>query len=324
MPTRGLRAELLSGAAELAETVLSRSPRSAIGGPDTAGSVLHGLYWLVANLAERSPLLLAIDDLQWADGPSLRFLVYLARRLEGLPVALAVATRTAEPAAAPELVQALELEAPPPVLRPAPLSDEGVSAVVRDGLGDASADELCAACAEATGGNPFLLSELLASLSFDRTAATSIDAEAIRKRIPERISASLLLRVGRLGHDAPALARAVAVLGPDAEHRPGGRACRDRRRRGPHAVERADRRRGLRGGRAAALRPPDRPLRDLRRLLGRRAAVAARPRGAAAPGRGRRTGGRRNAPARVRSGRRGGDPRNAPRSRGRGARAWRT
>ncbi len=210
-----LRAELLAGAAELAETVLSRSPRSAVAGADTAGSVLHGLYWLVANLAERSSLLLAIDDLHWADGPSMRFLVYLARRLEGLPVVLAVATRTAEPAAAPELVQALELEAPAPVLRPGPLSDEGVATLVRNGLGDDAADELCAACADATGGNPFLLSELLADLSFDRASA-GIDAAAIRRRVPERVSASLLLRVGRLGHHAPALARAVAVLGPVA------------------------------------------------------------------------------------------------------------
>jgi DNA-binding CsgD family transcriptional regulator len=211
-----LRAELLAGAAELAETVLSRSPRSAIAVADTTGSVLHGLYWLVANLAERSPLLLAIDDLHWADGPSVRFLVYLARRLEGLPVALAVATRTSEPAAAPQLVQALELEAPPPVLRPGRLTDEGVAALVRDGLGDDAADELCAACADATGGNPFLLSELLADLSFDRASADPIDAEAIRRRVPERVSASLLLRVGRLGYHAPELARAVAVLGSDA------------------------------------------------------------------------------------------------------------
>ena len=57
----------------------------------------HGLYWLVADLAERAPLLLAVDDAQWADPDSLRWLVYLARRLDELPVALLVAVRDGEP-----------------------------------------------------------------------------------------------------------------------------------------------------------------------------------------------------------------------------------
>jgi len=88
--------DLLSGAAVLAESAfLSSAP-----GPGAAThTVLHGLYWLVANLAERTPLLLVVDDVQWADGPSLRFVLYLARRLEGMPVALVVALRTGEPGA---------------------------------------------------------------------------------------------------------------------------------------------------------------------------------------------------------------------------------
>jgi predicted ATPase len=55
-------------------------------GPDLSFQVLHGLYWLVAELAQASPLLIAVDDVQWSDGPSLRHLLYLSRRLEGLPV----------------------------------------------------------------------------------------------------------------------------------------------------------------------------------------------------------------------------------------------
>ena len=48
---------------------------------------MHGLYWLTVSLApQRAPLLLAVDDLHWADQPSLRFAAYLARRLDDLPV----------------------------------------------------------------------------------------------------------------------------------------------------------------------------------------------------------------------------------------------
>ena len=59
-------------------------------------SLIHGLYWLTANLADSEPLLLVVDDAHWADIPSLRFMHYLARRLDGLRVVLLVAARPAE------------------------------------------------------------------------------------------------------------------------------------------------------------------------------------------------------------------------------------
>ena len=65
---------------------------------EDAYAVLHGQYWLTADIAQRAPLLLAIDDLQWADAPSQRFLAHLTRRLGDLRVLLAVTVR--EPRAA--------------------------------------------------------------------------------------------------------------------------------------------------------------------------------------------------------------------------------
>ena len=59
-----------------------------------SGDVLHhGLYWIVAGLAERRPLLVAVDDAQWGDAPSLRWLAALSRRLDELPVLLVVVAR---------------------------------------------------------------------------------------------------------------------------------------------------------------------------------------------------------------------------------------
>ena len=57
---------------------------------------MHGLYWLLAALAERAPILLAIDDAQWIDQASLEWLAYLRRRIEGLAVVVMIATRTVE------------------------------------------------------------------------------------------------------------------------------------------------------------------------------------------------------------------------------------
>jgi predicted ATPase len=53
------------------------------------------LFWLTANLCARKPLLLVVDDLHWADVPSLRFLTYLLPRLEGMPLMVLAGLRPA-------------------------------------------------------------------------------------------------------------------------------------------------------------------------------------------------------------------------------------
>ena len=57
--------------------------------PD-AHAVRHGLFWLAAHLCERGALLIAVDDLQWGDVASLRWVLYVAARIDSLPMALVV------------------------------------------------------------------------------------------------------------------------------------------------------------------------------------------------------------------------------------------
>ncbi len=85
-----------AGAAEQARAVFDDVPAAA-GGifEDVSQSVLHGLYWLVVNATADGPLLLSVDDLQLCDRSSLRFLSYLSRRLDGLPVVVLAGLRTA-------------------------------------------------------------------------------------------------------------------------------------------------------------------------------------------------------------------------------------
>lgn len=212
----GERAELLSGAARLAEPVFG-SPTTEQDLPaDHAQALLHGLYWLVANVAEASPLLLSVDDVQWADEPSLRFLTYLARRLDGVRAAIAIANRTGE-AKQPQVLDSLALEARPPIIRPSPLSEAGVGQVVREAFGHGAGPMLFAACHRATGGNPFLLIELLEELRHTSGHFGEISPPAVSRLGPERIARAVLLRVGRIGPQAAALVRAVAVLGVQAE-----------------------------------------------------------------------------------------------------------
>ena len=64
------RRALLGGAAGGATATLSlEPPASAL----DEQRVLHGLYWVCSNLAERVGLLIAVDDAHWADAESLRW-----------------------------------------------------------------------------------------------------------------------------------------------------------------------------------------------------------------------------------------------------------
>lgn len=208
------RQRLLVGAAALAEPVFTDVP-SAQPMADVAFATLHGLYWLVVNLTERGPLVLAVDDAHWADEPSIRFLLHLAHRLTGLPVAVVLTVRTGSDRHGQDLA-ALMLEARPPVLRPGPLGEDAVSRLVRASLGAVAGAQLCRACAHATGGNPFLLTELLGEFVRDGTPADRIDPQTVHRLAPDRIASAVLLRVSRLHPDAPALARSAAVLGEHA------------------------------------------------------------------------------------------------------------
>src|SRR5262249_20718840 len=131
---------------------------------DGSFASLHGLYWLTANLAGDAPLLLAIDDLHWCDRASLRFLTYLTRRLDGLPVLVVCSLRATEPGTDEALLAELTSDPGALVLAPRPLSADAASTVVRERLGEGVEAPFAEACFATTHGNPLLLSELLKAL----------------------------------------------------------------------------------------------------------------------------------------------------------------
>ncbi|GAA4020485.1 AAA family ATPase [Allokutzneria multivorans] len=208
------RAELLADAAGLA------APVFGLGGErveNAVGNVVHGLYWLCSNLADRAPVLLVVDDVHWADEASLRFLSHLARRIADLPVLLLVAGRPGR--MLDDFVARALSGVPPRTLCPEPLSADGVGTLVRRNLDAEAEDAFCRACATATGGNPFLLAEALTSLRADGVRPVADEAHRVENLRPDTISRTVLARIARLGPDAVRLARAVAVLGQNADLR---------------------------------------------------------------------------------------------------------
>jgi DNA-binding CsgD family transcriptional regulator len=205
------RAAWLHGAAARAAPLLGTGPLDAAG--DDPLVHLHALYWLVANLAEEGPLMLSIDDAHWADPSSLRFLRFVLPRVAELPVLVAVATRDAEPGLDRGPIDALATDPLTLVLRPAPLSDAAVTELLESEL-DAEVDSgFSDACRVATGGNPFLLGELLRELAAEGVAPTPERVALVEQLAPPTVARAVLLRLARLEPEASLLARAVAVLG---------------------------------------------------------------------------------------------------------------
>ena len=215
---RGERGRLLAGAAAPAAVALGGPVSSAAGGMDEELEVLHGLYWLTANLGDERPLLVVVDDLHWADVPSLRFLAYLAQRLDELRVAVVAATRTGEPGAPAAILTELAAAASQRLLRLSALSPEAVTELVRGRHPDAD-DDFCRACATATAGNPFLLGDLLDAVADEGLAPVAATAERLADLDASTLARRTLVRLEQLGPGAADLARAVAVLGDDAELR---------------------------------------------------------------------------------------------------------
>ena len=217
----GEREALLAGPAAAARPLLAGELAAPLAG-DSSFAVLHGLYWLVVNLAARGSLLIAVDDAHWADEPSLRWLAYLARRLDGLAAGVLVALRPGDPAllGAPLLAVCAEAAA---VLRPALLSEQAVGAMVRaaahPGGGGEAGDELCAAVYAACGGNPLYLAELLRAADRGGRPLAALEPAELLAGGLDGIARQVITRVRGLGLDALRLAQALAVLGDGGELR---------------------------------------------------------------------------------------------------------
>jgi DNA-binding CsgD family transcriptional regulator len=178
--------------------------------------VLHGLFWLTANVAADGPLCLSIDDLHWCDRASLRFIAYLERRLEGLGVLVVTAARVDDSDAESRLILDIAQDPAAVAMRLAALSEDGVVQIVRDRLGPDAERPFCAACHRATGGNPLLLRELVKTMQVENVRPDAAHAGAIREVGPRAVSRTVLLRLSRLPADAVAVARSIALLGDGA------------------------------------------------------------------------------------------------------------
>ena len=213
-PSAAERRRLLAGVARIGAQALGMDKGEP---PADRFAAIHGLFWLCANRTERGPLVLAVDDVQWADDPSLAWLGYLARRVGDLAVVLMLALRAGDPSGDRSGVAHLVAERGATGMVLGPLSAGAVAALVRSQLDEAAEEPFCAAISELSSGNPLLVRELLLAAREQALPADGQSVRALRRIAPAAVGTSVLTRLGRLGGEAVALARAVAVLGAGTE-----------------------------------------------------------------------------------------------------------
>ena len=205
-------AAVFAGRARFASAVLGMELRDGLPAAPAAETVfpaIHGLYWMTLNLTESGPLALLVDDADWADGASLRFLAYLAPRLGDLPVVLALTASPSEETDRPRIaLDAAKL------LDPQRLSEEATATVVRSFAPGAN-DELCRDCHAATGGNAFYVREVAAAIR-DRESGGD-GAPLLDTWTPLSVKRTVAGRIAALAPGAREVARAGAVLGDGAE-----------------------------------------------------------------------------------------------------------
>jgi hypothetical protein len=205
------RAQLLDGAAASAGALLLEG---AVPSGDSTILVAHGVLWLCAALAEQRPLALVIDDAQWADRSSLEVLGYLARRIDDLPLLIAVGARVDDPRAPSDLLSLLGGVRSATVLHPQRLTPRGAAQLIRRLAPETSA-AVCRDCHRAVGGNPWLLGELGRRIAthgpeaVDRAGDDAPPVSAIARNV-------IRWRLATLAPRERAVAAALAVLGDGA------------------------------------------------------------------------------------------------------------
>jgi DNA-binding CsgD family transcriptional regulator len=177
----------------------------------------HALYRLTVAMSADRPLLIGVDDLDQADLSSLRWLVYLRRRMRRVPIVLVTTTSTGRAATDRALV--VEVLAGTQLLAVRPLDPAGCATIAEAAYSPTRVTpEFAAACHDATDGNPFLLRELLRALVDDGVPPDGEHTDRVHRCEPPWLADRLMARLRGQDPQLATLVRVVAVLGtPDLE-----------------------------------------------------------------------------------------------------------
>lgn len=179
--------------------------------PETAGDPLRAGASLVRlvdalDLQRSHPLLVVIDDVQWADAPSLQALAFAARRLRRDPLLLCLIRREDPATPLPSSWQRLVSDEGVR-LHLGPLDRAAVSELAEGMLGEAVTVGTATRLLEHTGGHPLHLRALLGELTPEGLR------DAVDLPVPRSFRSLVLARLAGCTAEVEALIAALAVLG---------------------------------------------------------------------------------------------------------------
>jgi tetratricopeptide (TPR) repeat protein len=208
-------AEIAQLVPELAELVGNRAMPAA---PDPASAryrLLDAVVGFLADLSRERPVAVILDDLHWADPPSLQLTGHLARRLAGSNVRLVVIYRDVDPAPGAALTEVLAILARQPTrfdLALQGLSHEEVARFVAHEAGGEPSPSVLAAVWDRAGGNPFFVGELTRLLVAEKALAAGL---ATATGVPWAVRQVVGCRMERLPKATRELLVHAAVAGND-------------------------------------------------------------------------------------------------------------
>ncbi|HYM14988.1 MAG TPA: protein kinase [Dehalococcoidia bacterium] len=184
-----------------------------LGDPEAAQFRLFDAYTtFVRAMSKRAPLLIALDDLHWADKPSLLLLQHVARELSRMRVLIVCTYRDTDLSRThplSEALAALNREAGFQRIILRGLSRDEVAGYIRAAANVTPKPELLDRIYEETEGNPFFLSEVVNLLTQEGKLTESVSDIAV----PDGVREALGRRLDRISEDANELLQVAAVVG---------------------------------------------------------------------------------------------------------------
>jgi DNA-binding CsgD family transcriptional regulator len=191
--------------------------RAALGdlrsSPEQRYWLLQDIQTLLEQVAPRQPVVICLDDLQWADSGTIVAVRSLPGRLASLPVGWVLAFRPVESGS--DLGRAVTVLLRNGAVKTSllPLDAGAVAAVAADVLG-ARPDDALLALTEGVAGNPFFLTELLSGLREERLVELDGGrARLVEARVPRRVRDTMRRRLVRMSPAARTLAAVAASMG---------------------------------------------------------------------------------------------------------------
>ena len=182
--------------------------------------MLEAVNALLSDAAAETPLVVVLDDLQWADLPSLELLTYAARELGDRPVLLAGTVRELEVGRNDAVVEALATLSRVPSTRRVTLrglSHLQTAELVRAAAGATSSPDVVAAIQDRAEGNPFFATELAHLVEAERDPDRSLGAVSAGGDVPSSVRDVVRRRTALLPEPTVRLLQVAAVVGRESD-----------------------------------------------------------------------------------------------------------